>query len=141
MEILARMAMTSNRRIVQEHLDNRKLEKRLNAYENEMIRRVNENCANAIMQRDTDVALMLAREGSKMRILARAEYKAVRDQKRKDTALGCLTFFAYAVLLFWLTSWTYFPVWAAATCVIGSIPILLVYLCRVHGLLPMENVK
>lgn len=141
MENLARMAMASNRRIVQEHLDRRKIEKQLNTFEDEMIQRVNDNRYNAILQRDCDTALLMEREGSKLRILSRVACRAVREQIRKDTALGCLTYFAYAVVMLWLTRWTYLPVYAAVTCIVGGVLFLAVYLCRVHGLLPVEDAK
>ena len=141
MENRARITMDANRRIVQEGLDRRKLETRLDAFENDMIQRVNENCDNAEWQRRFDDTARLDAELCKARALARAEHQSAVRQMRKDTALGCLIFFAYVVVLICLTGWTYLPVWAAGMYIAGGALFLAMYLCRVHGLLSMEDKK
>lgn len=135
MENRAVIAMAANRRIVQEGLDRRKQESQLNAFEDEMLRRINENCENAAWQTRQDIYDRINREGCKSRIAARAEAAAKTKQRRKDTALGILTLFAHAVVMLWLTTWTYFPIYAAVTLIVGGAMFLALYLCRVHGLL------
>lgn len=141
MENRARFAKAANKRIVQEGLDRRKLERQMDAFEDAMLRRINENHDNAVWQRQSDKAMRHSREECNTRIAARAEAAAVARQMRKDTALGCLSFFAYVVVMLMLTAWTAFPVWAAATFIVCGAPFLGLYLRRVHGLLPMEEKK
>ena len=141
MENRAILAMEANRKYVQEGLDRRRLENQLNAFEDEMFQRINENSEDAVLRNKAQKDAQLARERCKLRIAARAGAAAVAKQKRKDTVIGCLTFFAYAVVMYWLTSWTWLPIWAAAMYIAGGAMFLVLYLCRVHGLLPMEVEK
>lgn len=141
MENRARFAKAANRRIVQEGLDRRRLERQLNTFEDDMLRRINENHDNAIWQRQSDKAQAFLRETRKARIVARAEAKAIARQMRKDTALLCLSFVAYAAVMLLLTAWTSFPAWGAAAFIAGGVLFLAAFLCRLHDLHSMEDKK
>lgn len=141
MENRARFAKAANKRIVQEGLDRRKLERQLNAFEDDMLRRINENHDNAIWQHHSDKEQAILRRTCNARIVARAEAAAIARQMRKDTALGCLTFVAYAAVMLSLIAWTPFPIWGAAAFITGGSMFLAAYLYRVHGLHPTEDKK
>ncbi len=138
METRARMAMNANRRIVSEGLSRRKMEKQLDAFEDQMIRRCNERCDAANFDRKMENTLQLEEDLRKARILAREQKRAAAARIRKDTALGILSFFAASVIFLWLTTWTYLPVWAAATLILGSLFLLETFICKLHGLLKVE---
>ena len=141
MENRARFAKAANKRIVQEGLDRRKLERQLNTFEDDMLRRINENHDNAIWQGQSDNAQAFLREKCNARIVARAEAAAIARQMRKDTALGCLTFVAYAAVMLSLTAWTSLPVWGAAAFITCGALILVAFLYRLHDLQSMEEKK
>lgn len=141
MENRAEKAMEANRRYVQAGLNRRKLERQLDAFECEMIQRVNKNCEDANWQRKLDLDAKLHREARKCRIVARAEQKCIARQMRKDTVLGILAFFAYAVVMMWLPTWTYLPVCVAIVLVACGVLFLAVHMIHVHGLLPTEDEK
>ena len=109
MENRARLAMQANRRYVQDGLDRRKLENQLDAFEDEMIERCNENHEAAYWK---NVA-RLDQEKCKARIVARAEQRERAEQIHKDIALACLIFFAFAVVMLHLAIWTPLPFWAS----------------------------
>lgn len=141
MENRARFAKAANKRIVQEGLERRKLERQLNTFEDDMLRRINENHDNAIWQHHSDKEQAFLRETCKLRIVARAEAVAIARQMRKDTAIGCLSFVAYAAVMLSLMAWTSLPIWGAAAFITGGALCLAAFLYRVHGLHPMEDKK
>ena len=106
MENRARIAMEANRRIVQEGLDRRKMERQQDIFEDEMIQRVNKNCEDAIWRKKFDTDAKLRREARKCRIVARAEQKAIARRLRNDTALGCLIFLGFSAVMLWLPTGT-----------------------------------
>ncbi len=130
--------MAANRKIVQDGLDRRRLEAKLDAFEDEMIQRCNEHCYDAHLQKMADDAVKINRECQKAKIVSRAEVKRIANQRRKDTAIGCLAFSVYAIVLFWLTTCTYLPLWAAIMYTAGGAVLLALYICRLHGFLGME---
>lgn len=134
-------AMEANRRIVQEGLARRRREHQLDAFETAMIQRCNEHYYHADLQRKMDDTTRIGRELCAARIVARAERRAVGKRIRKDTALGCLSFFAASVVTMWLTTWTNLPVWAAVTFIVSMALFLAAYICDLHGFLSMEVKK
>ena len=138
METRAIMAMNANRRIVSEGLFRRKIEKQLDAFEDQMIRRCNERCDAANFDRKMENTLQLEEDLRKARILAREQKRAAAARIRKDTALGILSFFAASVVSLWLTTWTYLPMWAAVTLILGGLSLLVAFICKLHGLLIVE---
>ena len=141
MENRARIAMASNRKIVQDGLNRRRMESQLDAFEEEMIQRVNENCAAADWKRHCDNTANIERELRKARILARAAAKSGAQQDRKDTILGGLIFVIYGIVIAFLACWTYLPVWGAIMYIAVGALFLVLYLIDVHGLPSMENKK
>ena len=139
MENRARIAMASNRKIVQDGLDRRRMESQLDAFEEQMIQRVNENCDNANWQRKFDDTARLDMEAINARVTQRAESKTASKQVRQDTRIGCLIFLIYSIVITWLTSWTHLPVWAAVMYIAAGAFFLVLYLIDVHGLLSKED--
>ena len=129
MEYRVRIAMDANRRIVQEGLDRRKLENKLDAFEDEMIRRCNEKHEAARWQRQAQ----LDRELCKARIVARAEQRERAEQIHKDVALACLIFFAFAVVMIHLAAWTPLPMWASLMLVGFGVLFLVAYIRDPRG--------
>ena len=113
MENCVRLAMEANRRYVQDGLDRRKLERKLDTFEDTMIQRCNEKHDEVCLQMRADAAVNLAIEMSKARIAERAERREKAQQTRKDVALACLIFFTFSVVMLQLATWTPLPVWAA----------------------------
>ena len=135
MENRARIAMAANRRIVQDGLNRRKLERQLDAFEDEMIERCNEHFEDAYWQR----VAQFDREKCKARIVARAEQKAAADRLRKDIALACLIFFTFAVVMLQLATWTPLPIWAALILVAFGALFLVSYLRDPYGFPIVED--
>lgn len=113
MENRVRFAMEANRRYVQDGLNRRKLERKLDAFEDSMIRRCNEKHDEVCLQMRADAAVNLDRETSKARIAERAERREKAEQTRKDVAMACLIFFAFTVVMLQLATWTPLPLWAS----------------------------
>ena len=131
-----------NRRVVLDGL-NRRAEERaeaereanLDAFEDAMIHRINENCEGASWQRHFEDTARLNLDEINARIKKRAEDKAKADEIRKDTRLGVLIFVIYGIVVAWLTSWTHLPVWTAILYILAGSLFLLLYVLDVHGLL------
>lgn len=128
-----------NRRIVQDGLARRQEARRqaqveadCEAFENDMFNRLNSNYANAVWQDICGGLLAETQQECRGRINKRAESRTERQERRKDNALGCLVYFAFAVFMFWLTTWTFFPIWGALTFTAGASMILAAYLYRVN---------
>lgn len=135
------MQFDINRRVVLDGLNRRAMERAavekeatLDAFEDAMIHRVNENCEGANWQRRFDDTIRLDREVISARVDQRAKSKAEREQIRKDTKLGCMIFLIYGIVIAWLTSWTHLPIWAAVLYIALGVPFLLLYVCDVHGI-------
>lgn len=135
------MQFDINRRVVLDGL-NRRAEERaavereatLDAFEDAMIHRINENCDGAIWKRHFADTIRLDREAISARIDKRAENKAKAEQIRKDTRLGVLIFVIYGIVIAWLTKVSHLPVWAAVLYIALGVPFLLLYVCDVHGI-------
>lgn len=109
MENRVRIAMEANRRYVQDGLDRRKLESKLDAFEDAMIRRCDEKYEAAYWK---NIARS-DRENCMARIAERAERREKAEKTRKDVALACLIFFAFTVVMLQLATWTPLPVWTS----------------------------
>lgn len=133
MENRVRLAMEANRRYVQNGLDRRKLEGELDAFEDDMIQRCNENCEAAYWQ---SVARN-DRENCKTRIAERAEKREKAKQARKDITLACLIFFAFATVMLQLAAWTPLP-WYASLILVGFGVLFLVSFIRDPRELPTD---
>ena len=135
MENRARIVMAENRRIVQDGLNRRKLEHQLDAFEDEMLQGVNEHCVEAYWQNVANVD----REKCKARIVARAEQKAAADRLRKDIALACLIFFAFASVMLHLAAWTPLPIYMALLMVGFGVLFLVSFIRNPDGFPIMED--
>lgn len=134
------MQFAINRKVVIDGL-NRRAEERaaaereaaLESFEDTMIRRCNDNYDASRLQKrmDEDVRSSIARCESN--IFGRSAAKAKRQNQKKDAALGCLSFFAYSVVLLWLTTWTHMPIWGAIAYIIGGGVFLAAYLRNTFG--------
>lgn len=133
MDNRVRLAMEANRRYVQNGLDRRKLEGELDAFEDDMIQRCNENCEAAYWQ---SVARN-DRENCKTRIAERAEKREKAKQTRKDITLACLIFFAFATVMLQLAAWTPLP-WYASLILVGAGVVFLVSFIRDPRALPTD---
>ena len=129
-----------NRRVVQDGLKRRAEEREaaeretaLEFYEADMIRFCNDRHEVALVQRKTDDDVRKCFGQCKHNIAGRAKAKAQKQRVQKDTALSSLSYFAYTVLMFWLTTWTYLPVWGAAAAVLGFLPVLLAHIYLLHN--------
>lgn len=139
------MQFAINRQVVIDGL-NRRAEERaaaereaaLESFEDSMIRRCNAHCEETHLQNRMDEEVRTAQNRSASNISGRAKAKASRQNRQKDTALGCLAFFAYAVLLLWLTTWTYLPIWGATGYILGGAVFLVLYLGKMYGRDPQE---
>lgn len=132
------MQCEMNRRVVQEGLRRRadrraETERSLEAYEVDMIRFCNDRHAMALMDERVDADVRMCRQQSNARIAKRAKIRALKQERRKDTVLDCLTYFVVTVLLFWLTAWTYLPVWCAVTTAIGLFSLLMADIYLIHN--------
>lgn len=135
------MQFCINRQVVLDGL-NRRAEERaaaekeatLEAFEDAMIHRINENYEGASWQRHFEDTTRLDREVINARIDKRAENKAKAEQIRKDTRLGVLIFVIYGIVVAWLTSWTHLPAWAAILYILSGSLFLFLYLLDLHGL-------
>ena len=129
-----------NRRIVQDGL-NRRAEQRaraarettLETYEADMIRACNDRHEVSLLQKKADDVVRECRDRCNHNIAERARAKAQKWSRRKDLALGCLSYFAVSVLMHWLTTWTYLPVWGAVTAQIGFLPILIAHVYLLYN--------
>ena len=133
MENRERLAMEANRRYVQDGLNRRRQESQLNAFEDAMIRRCNEKHDEACLQERAAAAVNNDRELSKSRIAQRAEEREKTEQTRKDVSLACLIFFAFAVVMLQLATWTLLPTWAALLCVALGVPFLVSFIRDPRG--------
>lgn len=124
MENRVRLAMDANRKFVQDGLNRRKLEGQLDAFEADMIRRCNEKYEAAYWQRQAQ----LDRCQCEVRIAERAEKREKAEQIRKDITLACLIFFAFAVVMIQLASWTPLPMWTAGLCISAGVPFLVSFI-------------
>jgi len=134
------------RRVVNEGLARRKIARQeaekeavLEQYERDMILRCNAHCADTKEQRRLDDTVRL-REAQ--RSAAEAARKKARAKEQQTDAKAAHTFRLYCVsviVLFWLTTWTYFPAWAALTTACGLAVFVSAYLFRLYC--PFENPK
>ena len=138
------MSSEEAKRAVNEGLTRRKIarqeaekEARLEQYERDMITRCNAHCADAKDQKrlDDTVRLHEAR-----RAAAEAARRAARAKEQETDEKAAHTFRLYCIaviILFWLTTWTYFPGWAALTTACGLAVVVSAYLFRLYC--PIEN--
>lgn len=129
-----------NRQVVIDGLKRRAAQKEaaeresaLDAFEIDMIRMCNFHREDVQLQNKMDADTRRTRRHSRAKIASRAKAKARKQRRRKDSALGCLTFFVYTLAMFRLTVWTYFPVWGAIPMVACGALFLLLYLCKVNA--------
>lgn len=113
-----RLAMEANRRCVQNGLDRRKIEGKLEAFEDAMIQRCNEKHDYVYLQNRADAAVARDRKQSQSRIAERTEKREKTKQLRKDISLACLIFFAFATVMLQLAAWTPIP-WCASLILVG----------------------
>lgn len=135
MENRVRIAMAANRKIVQDGLNRRKLEHQLDAFEDAMIHGCNEHYEAAYWQR----VARHDREKCMNRIKARAEQKAALDSLRKDIALACLIFFAFAVVMLQLANWTPLPIYIALIMIGFGVLFLVSYIRNPDGFPIVED--
>ena len=129
-----------NKRIVQEGLDRRKAERmyaeneaRLEQYERDMIRACNKRHADAKIENMAVTADHSCKAQSRARIVSRRDAK-YRKMERNNSARHAVMLYVFVIAgLFWLTTWTYMPVWTAATCMVSFLPILLVHLFQLYN--------
>lgn len=129
MENRVRFAMEANRRYVQDGLNRRKLEHQLDAFEDDMIQRCNENYEAAYWQNvaKSDQQKCMAR------IEERAEKREKAEEVRKDISLACLIYFVFAIVLLQLANWSLIPIWTALLCVAMGVPFLVTFICDPRG--------
>ena len=133
-----------NKRIVREGLERRKAERReaqeearLEQFERDMIRACNENRANTKIEREAVAADRSSKTQSKARIASRKDAK-FRKMERETGTVHAVAIYAVAVaFLFWLTTWTHLPMYAAITCAISFFPFLPIYVSRLYE--PIEE--
>lgn len=125
------MQFAINRQVVIDGLNRRaeakaaaEREAELEAFEEDMIRRCNDRYEAAHLQQRMDEDVRTCRDRCESNISGRAYIKERKKQLRKDVALSCLIYFAFAVVIFWLTTWTYLPLWGAAAYVAAGAMIL-----------------
>lgn len=127
------------RRIVQAGLDRRKADRekaaqeaRLERYEQDQIRCCNEHYANAKALRLMDETGRMQREQLRARQAAREEAMArelARDEAAKDAVRK---YIMVCLAIFCLTIFTYLPVWAAVTTVLGLALFPAAYILRLY---------
>lgn len=129
MENRVRLAMEANRKYVQDGLNRRKLEGQLDAFEDAMIRRCNEKYEaaywNGVARRDQEKCMA--------RIAERAEKREKAEQIRKDITMACLIFFAFAVVMLQLATWTPLPMWTAGLCISAGVLFLVSFIRDPRG--------
>lgn len=133
-----------NKRIVREGLDRRKAarleaqnEARLEQFERDMIRACNENSANAKIERMAVAADRSSKTQSRAKIASRKNAK-YRKMERENGTIHAVMLYVLAVAgLFWLTTWTHLPAYAAITCAISFFPFLPIYVSRLYE--PIEE--
>lgn len=133
------MQFAINRQVVIDGL-NRRAEEReaaareanLEAFEEDMIHRCNARYDAVNLQNRMDEDLRKSRERCKANISGRAYAKERRQNRRKDVALSFLAYFASVVITFWLTTWTYLPLWGAITFALGCTMFLALRLFMLH---------
>lgn len=114
------------RRIVSLGLQHRKMERqnaereqRLEKYERDMITHCNEHSADAKILRRLDDTVQFDRAQAVARREARLDVLA-KEQAREAAAAGAVKrYILSCVVILWLTTWTYLPLWAAVTLVAG----------------------
>ena len=126
-----------NRRIVQEGLQNR----RLDAFENAMLKAVSKNCAKAKDKRLADTASFTAQvvtdEQRKERARARLKAMQAAQKQEHDVSRALNIYMATVVCLLLLAAGTHFPYWASFTLSLGLAVILVVHLYRIF--VPLES--
>lgn len=141
MDDRARKAMQTNRRIVQDRINRCQQEKRLNDFEDAMIRGVNDNYAVAALRREMDAEKQNARVGLEDQIHSRAKKNAKARQRRKNAALSCSIFFNFVALFVLLWEWEYITSLDMALCVTYGIFVLALYTLGLYGILPVWDKK
>lgn len=128
-----------NRQVVMDGL-NRRAEKRaaaereadLDAFEDAMICRCNAQYDAARIQRRMDAEVERCREQRVSNIAKRAEVKRRKQMLHKDIALSCLVYFAFAVILFWLTTWLCMPIRGTITATAAGAMLLIIRLFQLQ---------
>lgn len=144
------MSSEEARTIVQSGLDRRNAareqarnEARLENYERDMIRVSNARCADGRAHRALEQRLQAQdREIQKehfQRKAARMDAKAKAEEREHKTAQAFKLYTFICCFFFWLTTWTYLPVYAAVALSVSGVSILLAYLYRLYN--PVEGAK
>lgn len=123
----------NNRRTVLEGLKRRS--DRMDAYEMDMITACNKNAAEAKERREREAAAMNAQarqqaaRSAKVQAKIYAQHKAEKQERDAKRAfrLYCLCVIGFL----WLTTWTYFPIWAAILTSLCLGVFLMAYIYRV----------
>ena len=124
-----------NRRIVQEGLQRRT--DRLNAFENDMINAVHQNCTAARVLREKEVAETVSAEERKAKARARLQAIQTAQKQERDVSRAMNIYMVVVVGLMLLSAATAFPYWAAITTALGLAVILAVRLYRIY--VPLES--
>ena len=128
-----------NRRIVQEGLQRRT--DRLNAFENDMINAVHQNCTTARVLREKEEASHTAKAISEeeRKAKARARLKAMNEahKQEREVSKALNAYMVTVVVLLLLAAGTQFPYWASITLAMGLAVILAVHLYRIF--VPLES--
>lgn len=133
------VGMEASRKLVRDGLDRRRQEKRLEAFEKDMLLRLSENCLESRLQHRIGEEIRRENQACRSRINNRMRRKAQKIRVRKDIALAVLAYFASSVIAAWLTTWTHFPPYAAITFIVATAPFPLIRAADVLGLLQEEK--
>lgn len=130
----------TNRRIVRDGLDRRKIERneaRLDAYERDMIRVSNAKCADGRAQRALDERLQEEdRQTTRMhfqRVAARRDARAEAEKRERATVQTVKLFALACIVLTCLTRITYLPVWGAVAASAGLAPLVMAHIYLLHN--------
>ncbi len=127
--LLTARGSDENRQIVLDGLKRRALKKaadqletKLDAFEADMIQHCNVNHASATVRQNCRTSIAI-------RAKAR-EKRALKWQAVKDVALSAFVFIAFSAGMLWLTTWTYLPLYGAATYIVGGALLLFAQIIR-----------
>lgn len=107
-------------------------EAKLEQYEQDMIETCNINCADARFSRQQEAAGRINREIIEARRAARAEALAQELAKEEAATTAVKRYIITCMAIFWLTAFTYLPVWAAITLALGLAVFPAVYIFRLY---------